>query len=377
MLDNIKVKGKILLMTGIMALIAIIVGIIGLFYLGKANNTMEDMYSENIVSINLLLNARNNVNRITMDMLNLCLENGQTEYEAKVMKDAEENLQELSTKLKKYTLTTVDSNEKIMFDNIKSIENKYEKVVREVLELAKNDKNEEAYKILKDNSKVIEDFKDEIIKLGDYNIEDAEKTKIINNNQYKSAFKSIILILIMAIILGIGVSILIARTIVNPLNEIGLYIKRIGQGDFSEKVNEKHIKRKDEIGDLIRGTNGMRETSIELIGNILNESDASISVTESVFNIVSEVNASSQEILATTEELSAGMEETAASAEEMNASAREIESSVQNVSNRAEDLSEKCMEVNERAKNLTKSAKDSMEDGLNLYEKIKRISKIY
>lgn len=35
MLDNIKVKGKILLMTGIMALIAIIVGIIGRFLFRK------------------------------------------------------------------------------------------------------------------------------------------------------------------------------------------------------------------------------------------------------------------------------------------------------------------------------------------------------
>ena len=372
MLDNVKVKGKVLLITCNMALIAIVVGIIGLFYLGKSNKSMDDMYSQNLVSTNLLLNARNNVNRITMDMLNLCLENGQERYEAQVKKDAEENLQELSSKLNKYGSTKLDINERAMFNNITSIGNKYEKVVREVLELANSDKNEEAYKLLKDNSKVIEDFKDEIIKLGDYNIEDAGKTKVINNNQYKSAFKSIILILIIAIIVGVAITLLIAGTIVNPLKEIGLYIKKIGQGDFSEKINKKYIKRKDELGDLTRGIDAMRETSIELIGNILNESGESIRATESVFNIVSEVNASSQEVLATTEELSAGMEETAASAEEMNASAREIESSVQNVSNRAEGLSEKCIEINERAKNITKNAKDSMEDGLDLYEKNKK-----
>lgn len=372
MLDNMKVKGKILLITMSMALVAIVVGIIGLFYLGKSNKGMDDMYSQNLISINLLLNTRNNVNRITMDMLNLCLEKENKEYETKVLNDANKNLEELSKQLKRYELTTLDSNEKVMFDNIKSIGKKYGEVVNTTLNLAHNDKNEEAYKFLKDNSKIIEDFKNEIIKLGDYNVSDAENTKVVNNDQYKSAYKSIVLILIIAIILGVGVSILIARNIINPLKEIGVYIKKVGEGDFSEKINEKYLKRKDEIGDLIRGTDAMRETSVELIGNILNESGESIRVTESVFNIVSEVNASSQEILATTEELSAGMEETAASAEEMNASAREIESSVQNISNRAEGLSEKCSEVNDRAKNLTEVAKDSREDGLNLYEKNKK-----
>ncbi|KEH98534.1 chemotaxis protein [Clostridium botulinum C/D str. BKT12695] len=372
MLDNIKVKGKVLLITGIMALIAVVVGIIGLFYLGNSNRSMDDMYNQNLISTNLLLNARNNVNRITMDMLNLCLEKENVEYETKVMEDAEKHLQELSTKLKKYTLTKLDSNEMAMFDNIKNIGNKYGEVVSEVLKLAHNDKNEEAYKLLKDNSKVIEDFKNEIIKLGDYNVADAEHTKITNNEQYKSAAKSIIFILIITIILGIGISILIARDIVNPLKEVGMYIKKVGEGDFSESVNEIHIKRKDEIGDLIRGTASMRETSVQLIKNILNESGESINATESVFNIVSEVNASSQEILATTEELSASMEETAASAEEMNTSAKDIKSSVENISNRAEDLSQKCQEVNERAKNLTEVANGSMEDGLNVYEKNKK-----
>ncbi|KEI05568.1 methyl-accepting chemotaxis protein [Clostridium botulinum] len=367
MLNNVRVKGKILLITCVMALVSIIVGIIGGVYLQKANKSTEGLYGENLLAIRFLLGARSRVNRITGDMLNLCLETGNKKYEDKIVRDAKENIMNLEKDLKNYYSTKLDPEEEVLYKDITQIAESYKEKVNKIVDLAGMDKNEEAYKIFKESNIIVEKFRNKIIKLCDYNVNDAEKTKLSNEEQYKNAVRSTISMLIVSIAIGVIISLLIAKTIINPLKEATNYLKNIGNGDFSKEVNEKNLNRKDEIGDLARGISIMRNTNIGLIKNILNQSNEAIGATEDVFELVRQVNENSQEISATTQELSAGMEETAASAEEMNTSAGEIRISIENISNRAEELSKRSREINEKASSLTKVANNSKDDSLNIY----------
>ncbi|KOC34619.1 methyl-accepting chemotaxis protein [Clostridium botulinum] len=367
MLNNVRVKGKILLITCVMALVSIVVGIMGGVYLEKANKSTDGLYNQNLLAIRFLLGARSRANRITADMLNLCLETGNAGYEDKIVRDAKENIMELDKDLKSYYSTKLDPEEEDLYKDITQIAESYKEKVNKIVDLAGMDKNEEAYKNFKESNAIVEKFREIIIKLCDYNVKDAEETKISNDEQYKNAGRSTTIILIAAVAIGVIISLLIAKTIINPLKDATNYLKSIGSGDFSKDVKEKNLSRKDEIGDLARGISIMRNTNIGLIKNILNQSNEAIGATEDVFELVRQVNENSQEISATTQELSAGMEETAASAEEMNTAAGEIRISIENISNRAEELSKRSQEINEKASSLTKVANNSKDDSLNIY----------
>ena len=129
-----------------------------------------------------------------------------------------------------------------------------------------------------------------------------------------------------AILIGILVSYLIARSIVNPIRSVAEVADKVAAGDLTQRlsVGDFKVNQDDELGQLIKSINSM----VESLQQIINK----------VKNTAGELAASSQELAASgsqveknAEEVGDSIESVAAGAEEQSAQIEEISSSISNL----------------------------------------------
>ena len=99
------------------------------------------------------------------------------------------------------------------------------------------------------------------------NIDSSDNTKQISKtfrrNICELIVESIILVVVMVI-----VTCIIIRRVVKVLNIVKEKLERISSGDLSLKIDERYIKRKDELGSMVDNAN----KSMESFSGIINDS---------------------------------------------------------------------------------------------------------
>lgn len=181
----------------------------------------------------------------------------------------------------------------------------------------------------------------------------AKETQITMDN-YNRSKMLIFIILSIDLILAIIATFVVAKEIVNGLNIAISHMKIMAMGDFSVELPEKYLKRKDDFGVLAESMEAMKVSTKGLIEKIQTEYKAIYTITEDVNNNIFSLDSNIQSISESTETLAASMEETAASSEEMSATSHEIELAVKNIAIKSQEGSEIAAQINNRA-NITKS----------------------
>lgn len=152
------------------------------------------------------------------------------------------------------------------------------------------------------------------------------------------------------IILVIGTIMIISiRGITVPIKKSAAHLAKIGQTDFTQKINERYIKKKDEIGIIFKGLYDMKDALKKLILSI--KEQASI-IEKMIYNVktsVNSLNSDLENISATTEELAASMEETSATTEQMTNTSQIIQSSVKLIADKSKSGAENAESINNRA----------------------------
>lgn len=166
----------------------------------------------------------------------------------------------------------------------------------------------------------------------------------------------IIAISLSGIILSFVVGFLISRRISIPIEYVSKVLLKTSNFDFTQKVSDKFLKYKDEIGILSNSIDTMQKAIREVFQDLVTEADAvkeSSASTESEINILREdIN----DISATTEELSASMEETSASAQQMHSTSLNLDEAVLTISVKAREGAQASMVISERAEQLKTNA---------------------
>jgi methyl-accepting chemotaxis protein len=133
-----------------------------------------------------------------------------------------------------------------------------------------------------------------------------------------------LVIAVIALIFGMIVTIIIASYIANPLNYVTAAAEKIAAGDFTLNIDDKYLKRKDEIGSLTNSFSEMITNLKEMILDVKNVSDRVAASSEElsasgnqVGESADEVSRAIQEVASNTEEQSAQVEETTATMDEL------------------------------------------------------------
>lgn len=193
-----------------------------------------------------------------------------------------------------------------------------------------------------------------VVGTGNYidNIDDiiAKQNEITMNN-YKNTKILIFFILGIDLILAIAAAFIVAQEIMKGLNIAIEHMKIFATGDFSIDLPEKYLKRRDDFGQLAACMETMKTSTKDLIKKIQTESTVMYAIIDDVNKNIFNLDNNIKSISETTETLAASMEETAASSEEMSASSHEIEAAVKTIAQKSQEGSEIATQINSRAEN--------------------------
>lgn len=154
-----------------------------------------------------------------------------------------------------------------------------------------------------------------------------------------------------------------AFNITRPLKQIGGVLHNMAEGDFTPKLNEKLLNRRDDFGRLSGILEKMRTSISGLISEVKDETNMTMESVSGISRNMEILNSEVEDVSATTTQLSASMEETATASGDINEMTREIECAARNIAERAQEGAERADVIHNKAtdaKGVASSSKSSL-----------------
>jgi methyl-accepting chemotaxis protein len=120
-------------------------------------------------------------------------------------------------------------------------------------------------------------------------------------------------IVLAAVLLGLGVSVFISRSITVPLHEAARLSAAVAQGDLSQRIA---ATGRDEVSDLLRSLAHMNDSLSGIVSQVRNSSD-------SIATGSSQIASGNADLSQRTEQQASNLQETAASMEELSGTVRQ------------------------------------------------------
>lgn len=155
---------------------------------------------------------------------------------------------------------------------------------------------------------------------------------------------AVIMIVVISIFMVLSI-----RRITVPIKISARHLDEIGRTDFTQDINDKYVRRRDEIGIIFSGLKNMKDELVKLIFGIKERSSSIETMVQDVNESMSNLNENLEDISATTEELAASMEETSATAEQMTTVSQEMQHSINTIAERSKKGADDAKEISSRA----------------------------
>jgi len=197
----------------------------------------------------------------------------------------------------------------------------------------------------------------------------ARESEVVNQSTNE---KVAIILSISVIFLAILVvlSVMITLGIIGALKTTVIYLKVLADGNFSEELSEKYLKRKDEFGTLALEMNIMKNQVGSLLEKVKDEAGTINNVVSDVKKNMSDLNSEIEGISATTEELSASTEATAASSQEINAMSNEIDQAARSIAEKSSQGADHVVEIFKRAEKAKTDTKSQRSNTKRIHKEI-------
>jgi methyl-accepting chemotaxis protein len=269
MLNKIKIGPKLIGGFLIVALIAGIIGIIGIINLKTLDSEGTMLYEKMTVPISYLSDVSTSFQRVRINSRDIIYANDPKEID-KYSSTITELSEKISLLIKDYEKCIITDDMKKAFEEFNTVRVGYRENLSQIVQLAKANKDAEAYSILfGDAKKTAMDEQSAIDNMIELKVAEAKKTSDNNTATARSATMTMIMTLITGIILSLFLGIFLTLSITRPVNEVVKTAKRLAEEDLSNltdaltaasigdlsksvdvKTQELVIKSEDEIGIL-------------------------------------------------------------------------------------------------------------------------------
>ena len=348
--NNLKIGTKLISGFVLVAIIAAVIGFIGIQKIKQINEADIKLYQKITVPTSELLIISTDFQRIRVNVLYVLRSTTKEDKEkfALAIKALQESVDKQSVSFEKTILT--DNGRKLFADFNKERVNYYG-LMEKLLQYAVVGNDQEVKAIVDSGqiAKIGGAFNDTIEKLVEIKVQQGKITSEENTAIATAATRSMTIMAVVGALLAIGMGLFITRTITGPINEAVGVANSLSQGDLTITVESKS---KDETGIMMAAISQMVEKLKQVVGDVMSASD--------------NVAAGSQELSATAQQLSQGATEQAASAEEISSSMEEMSSSIKQNSDNS----------SQTEKIAVKSATDAKEGGQAVTETVSAMKEI-
>ncbi len=302
-LKNLRISLKFQLILVINVVALLLVGIIGISDMTRMAHSSGKMYKENLVPNQWLADIRLSSREIDATILELMLtkDKGLNQESTKTIEYNLESIDETLEKMQKAHLSQEQQNDIAEF---KAGMTDLNQSRQKVIDLAKQNKNKEAYGLyLGELKQKREVASQQLSHLQDINTKMAETVYNQNIDDAKRIGATLIIIMITAVVISALVSIVISRLVLKPTVEIRDLLHKAEKGDFRVRGT---YDSKDEIGQLTASFNHMVKGVNDIIRSIGNASEQ-VAASSQELNAGAEQNGKASENISTTmQELASG-----------------------------------------------------------------------
>lgn len=283
-------------------------------------------------------------------------------------KDMDDTLAEFQKNIELYKDLISSPEEEELFDEFDSLWFEYLMLHNRLLELSRQNRNEEAKNLIEGDSKrLFDEYSSILMTIVNLNRKSGDEASVEAYNSASTlrfVLLGVVVFILVFVVISVGV---LVRAIVNPILKTTSMLKDIseGEGDLTQRLN---ITSKDEIGDLANYFDKFMNDIHNIVRSVLVNSDELNSTTEQLVSSINSVDDSVRSITAQTQEIASGMENTSASTEQVSASNTEISKSAESLEEKANDGFNTVSEIEKRAEKIKLNARDSAEEASKIYE---------
>jgi methyl-accepting chemotaxis protein len=339
MLDNMKLGAKLIGGFILVAIIAVIVGGVGIFGLNKLMEKTDELSDVHLVSIENLLDIKAAIVGIN-GMVNKLLDPDVTVAEMKSIKEELAAVQKDYAEAKDgYDKILKNSEEQKEWNNfltslgvLSGLNNKAFEIRTKMLDLKEEDPqfkilDEELMALVKGE---VEKASDEVAGILNKLVDVTKEEAVVGGKAADGAMASATSMTIGAVILGFIIALVagmyLTGSITKPMNASVNVMEAMSEGDLTQRLN---MDRKDEVGVMAKSMDGFADKLSGMMNEIKSSSDQMLSATN-------EVSSSSQQI-------ADGAQQQSASFEELSSSVQANAENVRSANTIAQDVSKEAL----------------------------------
>jgi methyl-accepting chemotaxis protein len=313
MLSNFKIGTRLVVAFVIVAGLSAVVGVVGLMNTREMNDLAAQMYNRELLGVSFIKEANTNVVEIGRARANFLLATTQEERDthlASIKRSstaARENFDQARTRF-------VTERARTLFAQIDGVWEEYQRDMARALALAAAEplqsRPPELIRLLDAVRQRANTMDTAIGELEEMKRSNAKTASEQTENIYQNSRTLMMAIIVVALLAGIGLGMLISRSISRPIRRAAEVADGLSQGDLSMQID---VQGKDETAQLL----GAMQNMVSRLSTVVTEVNAGA---HSLAGASEEVSATAQALSQAASEQAAGVEETSASLEQMTAS---------------------------------------------------------
>lgn len=271
--NQLKVRQKLIFLVFMFSAVILLVGILGYRNLQQSNAYLDDIYSQKMIQMKLEYENRIFIRRIRSDLFEMMITKNASENAAllKEIMDTRTAYNENITKLSSMTLSPELS---AKLAELKTAVEAYRPVNEEAINLAKDNKNAEAYALYKEKvEKPATQTTNVLRDMTKISEAEANSMKLLADSNLLSMSRLFIGITLIAILLGCLLGFVIIQQITERLSHSVSFLGKIAIGDFSHTISEHRLQDRSEFGSLANAIEHMSQNVRSLIKQLLSTSE--------------------------------------------------------------------------------------------------------
>jgi len=362
---NLSVKKKLVSVFSVVCIFIVLIGVEGILSSAKINDNARGIYSDNLISITDLEEIQGNVNETRAKIITIVFERdiNKLDKHIEAIDDIDKEHQKF---LDEYdSLPVISQEEEELYADFANDLLKYKELRTKIIDLAKANNYDEAFKLY--NSDVVtvtDNMLEKIQRCIDINQNLAKQSYLDNTTQFNSVRYTILIFTGVGFLIILFMAYILNKNIMNPLIKIKDYAQRLSNYDFSTPII---ITRKDEFGQTGNALNTAQENVSNLVKVIMENSQDISASSEELSATVQELSSTAITIDQAVDTIAFGMHESSAASEEISASTEEVDASINVLSSKAMEGSNNANNSKERATEVKNNSQKAINETREIY----------
>jgi methyl-accepting chemotaxis protein len=313
-INNMKIRTKLLAGFCMVAIIATVIGMVGVYSIRNINGNDAKLYRDMTVPISQLGQISTAFQRVRVNLAKVILEETaqkRDEHKAQIKKLSEE----ITTLTNSIDKGATSPEEKTLLKDFANARAVFIPIINRIVELSSSGKKADALAIYENEAVTAARHEQEILdKMVADKVKDAKETAERNAAEGRTAQILTIAFTLIGLLLAVTMGFSIAAVISAPLQKAVQFAAVVASGDLSAELN---VRRKDEIGMLADALNDMTVRLRQVISKMIDTSG-------NLSSAANQLSSTSEQMATGTEEVASQAGTVAVASEEMSATSNDI-----------------------------------------------------